>query len=89
MTRAIDRDMSRFKKIVRGKVRKNLRKYITHGEMIGRKGREIVSIPVPNIDIPHFRHGQKGSGGTGQGDGEIGQPIAGGWGSGRWTGTGR
>ncbi|MCH7686748.1 MAG: DUF444 family protein [Planctomycetes bacterium] len=75
MTRAIDRDMSRFKKIVRGKVRKNLRKYITHGEMLGRKGREIVSIPVPNIEIPHFRHGQKGSGGTGQGDGEIGQPI--------------
>ena len=75
MTRAIDRDMSRFKKIVRGKVRKNLRKYITHGEMLGRKGREIVSIPVPNIEIPHFRHGQKGSGGTGQGEGEVGQPI--------------
>ena len=75
MTRAIDRDISRFKKIVRGKVRKNLRKYITHGEMLGRKGREVVSIPVPNIEIPHFRHGQKGSGGTGQGDGEIGQPI--------------
>ena len=75
MTRAIDRDISRFKNIVRGKVRKNLRKYITHGEMLGRKGREVVSIPVPNIEIPHFRHGQKGSGGTGQGDGEIGQPI--------------
>jgi uncharacterized sporulation protein YeaH/YhbH (DUF444 family) len=75
MTRAIDRDMSRFKKIVRGKVRKNLRKYITHGEMLGRKGREIVSIPVPNIEIPHFRHGQKGSGGTGQGEGEVGRPI--------------
>jgi uncharacterized sporulation protein YeaH/YhbH (DUF444 family) len=67
--------MSRFKKIVRGKVRKNLRKYITHGEMLGRKGRETVSIPVPNIEIPHFRHGQKGSGGTGQGEGEVGQPI--------------
>ena len=43
--------------------------------MLGRKGRETVSIPVPNIDIPHFRHGKKGSGGTGQGEGEVGQPI--------------
>ena len=75
MTRSIDRDMSRFKDIVRGKVRENLRKYITHGEMMGRKGRQIVSIPVPNIEIPHFKHGQRGSGGVGQGEGEPGQPI--------------
>jgi uncharacterized protein len=75
MTRAIDRDQQRFKEIVRGKIRGDLRKYISHGEMIGRKGRELVSIPVPNIDIPHFRHGQKGSGGVGQGNGEEGQVI--------------
>lgn len=75
MTRSIERDLRRFKQIVRGKVRENLRKYITHGEMLGRKGREVVSIPVPNIEIPHFRHGDKGSGGVGQGEGEIGQPI--------------
>ncbi len=75
MSRSIDRDTQRFKKIVRGKVRENLRKYVTHGEMIGRKGRELVSIPVPNVEIPHFRHGQKGSGGVGQGEGEEGQPI--------------
>ena len=75
MTRAIDRDNQRFKQIVRGKVRENLRRYVTHGEMLGRKGREIVSIPVPSVDIPHFKHGRKGSGGVGQGDGEVGQPI--------------
>ncbi len=75
MTRNIDRDVGRFKQILRGKVRENLRKYITHGEMIGRTGRELVSIPVPAIDIPHFRHGQKGSGGVGQGEGEVGQPV--------------
>lgn len=75
MTRAIDRDTQRFKEIVRGKVRQNLKKYITRGEVLGKQGREIVSIPVPNIEIPRFRHGQKGSGGVGQGDGEIGQPI--------------
>ena len=43
----IERDQSRFKQIVRGKIRENLRKYVTHGEMIGRKGRDLVSIPVP------------------------------------------
>ncbi len=75
MSRAIDRDKKRFDQIVRGKIRKDLRKYVNHGEMLGRKGRETVSIPVPNIDIPHFRHGQRGSGGTGQGEGEVGQPI--------------
>lgn len=75
MARNIDQDMSRFKDIVRGKVRKNLRKYINHGEMLARKGRNVVSIPVPNIDIPHFQHGPKGSGGVGQGEGDVGQPV--------------
>ncbi len=56
-----------FRKIVRGKARESLRKYLSQGEMLGRQGRNVVSIPVPRIDIPHFRHGKKGSGGTGQG----------------------
>ena len=75
MTRAIDRDQQRFKEIVKGRVRKDLRRYITHGEMTGRQGRRLVTIPVPNIEIPHFRHGPKGSGGVAQGEGEVGQTI--------------
>lgn len=75
MVRRIDRDQQRFDKIIKGKVRQQLRKYINHGEMIGRKGRETVSIPVPNIEIPHFQHGEKGSGGVGQGEGEVGEAI--------------
>src|SRR5689334_10272859 len=76
----IDHDHRRFRQIVRGKVRENLRKYITHGEMIGRKGGDLVSIPLPQLDVPHFRYGKNNSGGVGQGDGEVGQPIAGGGG---------
>jgi uncharacterized protein len=76
----IDHDHRRFRQIVRGKIRENLRKYITHGEMIGRKGHDLVSIPLPQLDVPHFRYGKNGSGGTGQGEGEVGQPIAGGGG---------
>src|SRR4029079_18571351 len=78
MLLSIDQDQRRFKQIVRGKIRENLRKYITHGEMIGRKGRELVSIPIPQLDVPHFRYGKNGSGGVGQGDGEDGTIIAGG-----------
>jgi sporulation protein YhbH len=78
MLLSIDQDQRRFKQIVRGKIRENLRKYITHGEMIGRKGRELVSIPIPQLDVPHFRYGKNGSGGVGQGDGEEGTVIAGG-----------
>jgi uncharacterized protein len=75
MVMKIERDTRRFKQIVRGRIRKNLRKYVTHGEMIGRKGRDLVSIPIPQLDIPHFRFGDNGAGGVGQGDGEEGQPI--------------
>ncbi|MCC7475703.1 MAG: DUF444 family protein [Pirellulales bacterium] len=71
----IERDLRRFRQIVRGRIRDNLRKYVTHGEMIGRKGRDLVSIPVPQLDVPHFRFGDNGAGGVGQGDGEEGQPI--------------
>ncbi|MEX2113088.1 MAG: DUF444 family protein, partial [Pirellulales bacterium] len=71
----MEHDLSRFKQIVRGKIRQNLRKYITHGELIGRKGRELVSIPIPQLDVPHFRYGNNGSGGVGQGDGEEGTPV--------------
>ena len=76
MALKIDRDRSRFRDIVRGRIRENLKKYITHGEMIGRKGRNLVSIPVPQLDLPHFRYGDNGRGGVGQGDGEEGQPVA-------------
>ena len=45
MATRIERDATRFREIVRGKIRGNMRKYVTHGEMIGRKGQDIVSIP--------------------------------------------
>lgn len=75
MVSKIEQDRSRFKQIVRGKIRENLRKYVTHGEMIGRKGKDLVSIPVPKLDLPHFRYGKNGSGGVGQGDGEVGDTL--------------
>src|SRR3954451_1538951 len=75
MGQKIERDHQRFKKLVRGKVKSNLSKYISRGEMIGKKGKDLVSIPLPQIDIPQFRYGKKGGGGVGQGDGQVGQPL--------------
>ena len=75
MVMEIERDQRRFKQIVRGRIRENLRKYITHGEMIGRRGRDVVSIPVPQLDVPRFKFGKNGSGGVGQGDGNVGDPV--------------
>jgi sporulation protein YhbH len=75
MTQKIDRDRNRFRQIVRGKIRENLRKYVNQGEMFGRKGRDLVSIPIPQLDVPHFRYGKNGSGGVGQGKGEVGDPL--------------
>ncbi|HQP36292.1 MAG TPA: DUF444 family protein [Polyangiaceae bacterium] len=77
MSLKIDQDHNRFRAIVRGRIRQNLKKYISHGELIGRKGKDVVSIPIPQIDIPRFRFGEKQTGGTGQGDGEPGDPLGG------------
>jgi hypothetical protein len=74
MILAIEQDTSRFRQIVRGKVRQNLRKYISNGELIGRQGKDLVSIPIPEIELPHFRFGGR-RGGVGQGPGEVGTPI--------------
>ena len=76
MANRVDRDLNRFKQIVRGKIKKDLRKYMSQGEMIGRQGKRYVSIPLPQIDIPQFRFGQKQQGGVGQGEGDVGDPIA-------------
>src|SRR5580692_10094462 len=78
MSLKIDQDHSRFRGIVRGKIRQNLRKYVSQGELIGRKGKDLVSIPIPQIDIPHFSFGDKQRGGAGQGDGDPGDPMGGG-----------
>jgi len=75
MSQKIDLDQRRFRQIIRGKIKDNLRKYISHGEMIARKGDKTVAIPLPQVNIPHFRHGGKQQGGVGQGDGDVGDSL--------------
>lgn len=75
MSQKIDMDHRRFRQIIRGKIKDNLRKYISHGEMIANKGSGSVSIPLPSVDMPRFKHGGKQQGGVGQGDGEVGDSL--------------
>jgi uncharacterized sporulation protein YeaH/YhbH (DUF444 family) len=62
MALRIDPEHRRFRDIVRGKIRQNLRQYISSGELIGRKGDRTVSIPMPQIDVPRFHFGGDGRG---------------------------
>jgi uncharacterized sporulation protein YeaH/YhbH (DUF444 family) len=73
----IREDHNRFRDIVRGRIKENFKKYVTHGEMIGKREKEFVKIPIPQIDIPHFRYGPKQSGGVGQGAGQPGDGLGG------------
>lgn len=73
----IREDHSRFKDIIRGRIKQNFKKYVTHGEMIGKREKDFVKIPVPSIDIPKFKYGPKQSGGVGQGSGQAGDAVDG------------
>jgi uncharacterized sporulation protein YeaH/YhbH (DUF444 family) len=70
MIRRIERDRSRFRDIVRGKIKQDLKRFVSQGEMFGRKGKDLISIPLPGIELPHFRFGDNSKSGVGQGDGE-------------------
>jgi len=73
----IDQDHARFRHIVRGRIRQNLRKFISKGELLGRQGKDVVSIPVPQIDIPRFKFNSRDAGGVAQGEGNVGDPLDG------------
>lgn len=70
-------NQERFKKIVKNKVRRDLKKYVSKQELIGQVGKEKVSIPVPNIARPRFQFDDMQSGGVGQGEGQPGDPVGG------------
>ncbi|UCF68911.1 MAG: DUF444 family protein [Acidobacteriota bacterium] len=75
MALKIETDLGRFRQIVRGKVRDELRRFMARGEMIGRKGKNIVSIPLPRIELPRFAHSPGDQQHVGQGEGEVGSVL--------------
>lgn len=76
MISKIEQDHQRFRQIIRGKIRRDLRKFLSRGELIGKEGRRFVSIPVHDIDIPTFRYGDN-AGGVGMGEGGEGEGVQG------------
>jgi uncharacterized protein len=74
----INEDHNRFRDIVKGRIKENFKKYVSHGEMIGKREKDFVKIPVPHIDLPRFKYGSKQRGGVGQGEGQPGDPLDGG-----------
>jgi len=77
MTSNIGKNIERFYEIIKGRIRKDLKEFIKSDQIIGKKGKKTVTIPLPYIDIPRFKYGRKeDEGGIGQGPGPIGTPIA-------------
>ena len=75
--RRIDQDHTRFRQIVDGRIKRDLRKFVSSGELVGKQGDRFVTIPLPQIALPRFRHGSNQSQGVGQGEGQSGQPVPG------------
>lgn len=69
MVARIEQDHQRFRQIVKGRIRKDLRRFLHRKEFIGQEGRRLVSIPIHDIDTPTFRYGDNS---TGVGIGDAG-----------------
>ncbi|MCY4380794.1 MAG: DUF444 family protein [Proteobacteria bacterium] len=81
----MDSDLSRFRKIVRGQVRKELKNFISSGDIItqipsqGNRKSQTLSIPLPQINLPKFTHGPNNNNqqkGVAQGKGDVGKDVA-------------
>jgi uncharacterized sporulation protein YeaH/YhbH (DUF444 family) len=72
----IGNDIDRFHSIVKGKVRKDLKKFATSDAMTAQVGGRVIKVPLSSIDLPRFTFGSQG-GGSGMGDGDVGDPMPG------------
>jgi uncharacterized sporulation protein YeaH/YhbH (DUF444 family) len=74
MVSKIDYDYNRFRDIIRGRIKRDLRKFVRQGHMQGRRGADgdVVSIPLPQIELPRFLLDPSKGQGVGQGEGDEG-----------------
>lgn len=75
MRKKIRKDLERYKRIIHGEIRKNLKSLIESDFIIGQKGNKTVKVPLKSIRIPELRYDLKSAGGIGSGPGEIGKAI--------------
>lgn len=73
----IEQDVGLFRAKLRQVIKdKGMKKYLATRELFGRQGQTPVSIPIPELEHPHFRHGHNVRG-IGQGEGQEGNVIVG------------
>ena len=75
MTKRIQNDHKRFRDVISGRKRKELKRLIKNGGIVRTrpKGGK-VTISIPEIQIPRFVHGTSG-GGLGRGPGKVGDTV--------------
>lgn len=74
-TKRIEADRKYFRNIISGKLRKELKRQINNGSIVGRRGKGgKFSITIPRINIPHIVHGSNGES-IGRGKGKPGDVI--------------
>ena len=71
----IEADRARFREIVRGRIRADLKRYLSTSELFARRGERAVSVPIPQIELPRLRFGDNQKSGVGQGVGERGDAL--------------
>ena len=73
--RRIREDHRKYRDIIRDKVNSRLRDYIKTGKKIKRRGKDLVVVDIPVIELPRFRYGNPKQEGVGSGPGEIGDAV--------------
>lgn len=75
MPKRITKDHKMFRDVVSGATRKELQKRIKTGQIFRDRGKNgKISIPIPEIHLPHFAYGSPEEG-VGRGEGDIGDVV--------------
>lgn len=75
MPRRIINDHRRFRQVINGRIRRELKKLIDTGRIVARKPKGgKIYITIPRINIPRFVHGDNGRG-VGRGEGKPGDVL--------------
>ena len=71
----IESDLNRFHKIIRKKIKNELSKFISSGELITKQSGKNITVPLQAIDLPKFIYDNKSKDGVGQGSGNQGEKL--------------
>ena len=74
MSRRIKGDHKDYHDIVKDKVKSKLKDHITKGKKVVRRGKDMVVVDIPYIELPRFRYGNQ-DGGIGNGPADVGDEV--------------